>query len=579
MITYREQAALSDATGRRLTYADLDRESALLAERLIRAGVTAEDRVGIHRARDVELVVSVLGVLRAGAAYVCVDDRYPRARREFMLRAASARITVIGADDPQLSSDIELFDWSMGQTDVGDQRASTSPVLPMVSGAEAACVLFTSGSTGTPKGVVLEHRNIVHFATNLALPTLTCSDRVAQISNVSFDAFHFELWCALAAGAELVMLPSLQDMLRSDLGRELRRHRISVMLAPTMAFNHIAAEDPEAFARLRVLHTGGDVIRPASCRALLGSGFNGILCNLYGPTEGTTAATIHRVDEVLTEVTSVSIGTAVAGAWVRVLDERLRDVPPGSVGELYIGGAGVARGYLRDAEKTAERFVPDESGPPGSLLYATGDLVIERAGGALDYVGRADGQVKIRGYRVEPREVEYALLTHPEVGDVAVLVRGDGHDRTLVAFVVVAGSLVLSDLRRYVERILPDYQVPAEFVVVPQMPATTHGKRDDQALFAFLEDRDRSRSRYHGPRTDAEIYLAGVWGDLVGVEQVSVTDDFFAIGGHSMLAFRMARRVSRERSVPITVVEVLENPVLAELALVIDRLRAPGVDP
>ncbi|MER7637929.1 non-ribosomal peptide synthetase [Streptomyces sp. NPDC126522] len=571
--SHGDSPAVSDDSGRRLTYAELDRASAELAQRLIDEGVRREDRVGIHRERDVDLVISILGVLRAGAAYVAVDLRYPKARRELMLRAADGRVTLIGpGEQEQLGDHVRTMVW---EYDAERARAAAPKAdLPEAAPQDAACVLFTSGSTGIPKGVVVEHHNLVHFAVNPLLPELSPADRVAQIANISFDTFHWELWSSFWAGAEIVMMPSVPDLVKGDPGRELRRRRITALLSPTMAFNHIAAEDSDVFSSLRVLQTGGDVVRPAACRDVLASKFAGQLVNLYGPTEGTTAATAYTITDVASDATSVPIGAGLAGVELHVLDAELRPVPQGTPGELHIGGAGVTRGYLHDPARTAERFLPDPFGTPGSVMYATGDLVSKRPDGVLDYLGRNDDQVKIRGYRVEPREVERALLACSGVLDAAVLPQGEGQDKRLVAFVVSQGRTTMPEVRAYAESTIPDYQVPSEFVQVPEIQSTPHGKRDTAALLELLGDRDRRRSDYVAPRTDSEHYLTKVWEELLGTERISVDDDFFELGGNSMLAFRMSRRISRDQAAGIGLEDVLGNTVLADMALALDASQS-----
>lgn len=561
--------AVSDDSGRRLTYAELDRASARLAQRLVGEGVRREDRVAIHRERDVDLVICILGALRAGGAYVAVDLRYPRARRELMIRAAAGRLTLTGSGERGLlGEDVRTLVWE--QDEDGAYPDAPEAELPEISSRDAACVLFTSGSTGIPKGVVVEHHNLVGFAVNPALPELSPADRVAQIANVSFDTFHWELWSSFWASAEIVMMPSVPDLVKGDPGRELRRRRITALLSPTMAFNHIAAEDADVFSSLRVLQTGGDVVRPAACRDVLASRFKGQLVNLYGPTEGTTAATAHLITAVAPDATSVPIGRGLAGVELRVLNAWMQRVPQGTAGELHIGGAGVTRGYLHDPARTAERFLPDPFGPPGSVMYATGDLVSEGPDGVLDYLGRNDDQVKIRGYRVEPREVERSLITCTGVLDAAVLPQGDGHDKRLVAFLVLQGGLTIPEVRTYAQATLPDYQVPAEFIEVPEIQATPHGKRDTAALLVHLADRDRRRTDYVAPRTDNELYLASVWEELLGIERISVHDDFFELGGNSMLSFRMSRRINRDRGTRVGLEDVLGNTVLTDMALAVD---------
>lgn len=329
---------------------------------------------------------------------MAVDTGYPDSRRDLMLRESGAKAVLTdsaGADRLPAGLDAEILEWTAPGMAA---PPASSPAEP----GSAASVLFTSGSSGTPKAIVLEHRNLVSFARNPALPAPLAGERVGQISNVSFDAFHFEVWCSLAQGAEIVVLPPAADLLATGLGAELRRQRISVLLVPTAFANTMMREDPTSFSSLRILHTGGDVLSPASCRALLESGFSGSLFNLYGPSEATTACVFHRVDHVDPGDTTVPIGRPLAGAAAHVLDDEQRPVRPGEVGELHVSGLGVARGYANNAELTKEKFRPDQATSGGYRMYATGDLVRQRPDGNLEFVGRVDDQVKVRGYRVEP---------------------------------------------------------------------------------------------------------------------------------------------------------------------------------
>jgi amino acid adenylation domain-containing protein len=559
-----------------LTYQELDSYADAVARDLRAAGVGPEAPVALHLRRGVGLFAGILGVLKAGGAYVAIDPRYPAARRQAMIDASGARVLLTESDwlaDGHAEQVLAL-------TPYGEHEPApefTAEVEPR----SAACVLFTSGSAGQPKATVLEHRGIVGFAQNQALPALTSDDRVGQIASPSFDAFHFETWCAFAHGAQIVVLPALPDLLASDLRRTLRRLRITAMLVPTMAVNHVVREDRDAFSPLRILHTGGDAILAGTCRDLLAGSFAGRFFNLYGPTEATTACTAFEVTAVAPEAAGIPIGTAVEGAHVYVLDERGQPVAAGQVGHLHVGGRGVARGYLDDPSLTASRFLPDPFQADGSRMYATGDLVRVLPDGKLDFVGRADHQVKIRGYRVEPGEVERVLQRHPQVRDAAVLPHGrhgeDGRDqdRNLVAFVVRRGPLQPGELRAFAEQELPDHMVPAKIVMLSKIPATDNGKRDRPALIGLLES-DEARVRAHQPPTSAsERLLAKIWSTLLATEGIGVTDDFFVLGGNSMLAFRVRQQIKRETGVAVDIGMILENSVLRDLAAVLDARTEP----
>ncbi|TCO59529.1 non-ribosomal peptide synthetase [Actinocrispum wychmicini] len=547
----------------RLTYAELNVRAEAVAEDLRALGVGREDRVACHLDRGAELFVAILGILKAGAAYVPVDTRYPDARRDLLI--ADSRPAAL-VTDRTVPVDVPVIDVDI---------ARTAPVRqPDVRPQDAAAVLFTSGSSGRPKAVVLQHDNLVSFATNPALPALAETDRVGQVSSISFDAFGFETWCAFAGGAEIVVLPAMADLLGSDIRRELKRRQITAMLVPTMAVNHVLREDLDAFSALRVLCTGGDVISPAACRELLGGEFTGEFVNLYGPTEGTTASTAHCVTKADLDADAVPIGLPLAGERVYLLDEQLKEVAPGEVGQLHIGGAGVARGYLDQPELTAEKFLTDPFA--GGRMYATGDLARRRPDGVLEFLGRADNQVKVRGYRVEPGEVERTLGRHPEVRDVAVLVAGHEQDKHLVAVVVCYDRTSPRELRDYAAERMPEFMVPSSFLLVPGIPANEHGKRDIARLRELADEQLRRQGSRVAPDGEIEHYLAELWEDLLAVERIGATDDFFSLGGNSLLAFRVQRRITRELGVPLRPQDVLANSELRGLATLIQDRKGTG---
>lgn len=559
VLKHAERPAVTDDE-RSLDYRTLDERSDATAALLVAHGAVPGDRVAIYLDRGTDVFVAMLAVLKARGAYVAVDPRYPDHRRDLLIAASGAKIVLTGHGwSGRLAGHITTVrEWT-----AQDAPAGSPPPAP--TAADAACVLFTSGSSGTPKAIVLEHRNLVYLATNSTLPSLGPSDRFGQVSSLSFDAFHVETWCSLAQGAEVVVLPAVPDLAMLDMRRELRRRRITAMLAPTMAVNHLVHEDREAFSALRVLYTGGDVIRPAAVRALLAGGFAGTFYNLYGPSEAATACTAFRVEEMADDCDNVPIGAAMSGASVQVLGADLRPMPAGEVGQLFIGGVGVGRGYLDAPALTAERFLPDPAGAAGARMYATGDLASAEPDGTIHFGGRIDEQVKIRGYRVEPAEAERTLVRHPDVRDAAVFVAGNGPDRRLVAAVVAEPAITPAVLREYLDAELPDYLVPALIVMAGSIPSTSHGKRDLVSLRETAQEHlDRNRRRVPAA-DDLERYLFAMWQELLGLEWIAEGDDFFALGGNSMLAFRAHLRVQRDLGVALDVATIFDNPLLADI--------------
>jgi amino acid adenylation domain-containing protein len=480
-------------------------------------------------------------------------------------RAVAVIIRADGAHDLQ-DAGVPLIEFDFTET------ARAASAMPPISAGDTACVLFTSGSTGKPKGVVLQHRNLIHFATNARLPRLTATDRVAHISSVSFDAFHFETWCAFAVGAEVVVLDTLSVLLNGDLHRELRQRRISVMLMPSMALNHIIRDDREAFSSLRILCTGGDVILPSTCRELLESTFSGELHNLYGPTEASTACVSYHIKAVPQDADSVPIGIPFEGIEIRLLDENLKPVTTGTIGQIHISGASVASGYLGSAGMTSPPFRSDPWAP-GSLMYATGDLARLSPDGLLEFQGRVDDQVKIRGYRVEPAEVERVVGSHQNVRQAAVLAVGSGQDQHLVALVLPHGSLSIRELREYAVGVLPGFMIPTAFVKLDHIPVNGNGKRDIGELRRIVEAQVRRHSEHVPPSDEVERYVADLWEELLSVEEVGATEDFFALGGNSLLAFRALQRIKREMGIDLSSRDILERSELRQIAALIRKRK------
>ncbi|MBV9774839.1 MAG: amino acid adenylation domain-containing protein, partial [Gemmatimonadetes bacterium] len=438
-----------------------------------------------------------------------------------------------------------------------------------------AYVIYTSGSTGTPKGVEVEHRGIVRLVRGTDYVRLAADDRVAQASNAAFDAATFEVWGALLNGAALVGIPRDAALAPEELVGAVGARGITTLFLTTALFNQVAREHPGAFGTLRTVLFGGEAVDPAAVRRVLAAGGPERLLHVYGPTENTTFSTWHRVREVPDGARTVPIGAPVAQTTAYVLGDGLAPVPVGVPGELYLGGDGVARGYLGRPGLTAEKFVPDPFGrEPGARLYRTGDRVRWLASGALEFLGRVDGQVKIRGFRIEPGEIEAVLRRHPRVADCAVLAREDAPgERRLVAYVV--GLSDAGELREHLRASLPEYMVPSAFVSLDTLPLTPNGKLDRRALPA--PEYGSAAERYVAPRSPTEEVLAGIWAEVLGLERVGAHDRFFELGGHSLLATRVVSRIREMLGAELPLRALFEAPTVAELAACVEEVRRAGL--
>ncbi|WP_232663171.1 non-ribosomal peptide synthetase [Pseudonocardia sp. TRM90224] len=533
-----------------LTYAELDGRVGELAARLAALGVGAGDLVAVCLDRTVDLVAALLAVWRAGAGYVPLDPEHPAQRRELLVRDSAAVITSAAHAGAFPASVLVAVE-------------AASPVAPMracmCDPAGTAYVIHTSGSTGTPKGVVVEHAALAARVEWMrSAYGLGPGDRVVQFATTTVDAHAEEIFPALAAGATVVMLPdggrSLPAFLATPAGR-----RTTVLDLPT-AFWHRLVEDLDEVAwpaALRLVILGGEQVSDAAVRKWTDRfGDRVRLVNTYGPTEATIIVTAAELDGRA----SPTIGRPLPGSTARVLDEHGRPAPIGVAGELHLGGAGVARGYLGRPDLTEERFVPDPWGPPGARMFRTGDRARLRADGELEFLGRLDDQVKVRGFRIEPGEVEHALATHPGVRQVAVVGSGD----ELVAYAVG----VAPDLRQHAARELPPHMVPTRWVTLAELPLTPAGKLDRAALPAPGPAAGTSDVP---PRTDAEKLVADIWAELLDADRIGAHDDFFALGGHSLLALRVAARLRATADVDLPIRTLFRCRTVADLAVAVEE--------
>lgn len=564
-----------------LTYRELNERANQLARYLRRQGVGPDSLVGLYMERSLEMIVAILGILKAGGAYVPFDPAYPRGRIEFMIKDTRTPVLIV---HPRLQERLPEHDAHVLclDSDFG-AIADESTENTRVSGdaTNLAYVIYTSGSTGIPKGVAVPHRAVVRLVRNTDFAQLTASDRVAQVSNSSFDAATFEIWGALLNGGQLVGITKDVALSPQAFAKQLIDERISAIFLTVALFNQLAREAPHAFATVRHFMFGGEAADPMSVREVLRNGPPERLINGYGPTENTTFTACHVITALPEAATNVPIGRPIANTQIYVLDRRMNPVPAGAPGELYTGGDGLARCYLNRPALTAEHFVPNpfEDGP-GGRLYKTGDLVRYRPDGVIEYLGRIDHQVKIRGFRIELGEIEAALAAHPGVRECVVLARQDVGEKRLVAYVVPESRQgpTAGDMRGFLKAKLPDYMVPAAYVVLDVLPLTSNGKVD-RAVLPVPDSANApcASADLAAPHTPVEEVLSGIWADVLNHDRIGIHDSFFDLGGHSLMATQVMSRVRRALGVELPLRVLFDTPTVAGLASAVEAaMRAGG---
>ncbi|HDQ71156.1 MAG TPA: amino acid adenylation domain-containing protein [Chloroflexi bacterium] len=574
-----------------LTYGALDARANRLARHLVALGVGPDAPVGLCMTRSVEMVTAMLAVLKAGGAYVPLDPINPAERLAFMMTDAGAQVVLTeellleDAAGEELGHVLEETAHVLCVDRDGDAiaRQADTPLDPRTHADHLAYVMYTSGSTGRPKGIGIPHRGVNRLVLNTDYVQLDASDVVPQAANTSFDAATFEIWGPLLNGGRVVLVPEGLVLEHRRFVTLLREEAVTALFLTTALFNQFAREAPDAFATLRHVMFGGQAVDPESVRRVLGAGGPERLLHMYGPTESTTYATWYPVETVAADATTVPIGRAVTNTSVYVLDEHMAPVPVGVPGELYVGGDGLARGYLGQPAMTAERFVPDPFTEQrgGRRLYRTGDLVKWSPDGQLVFLGRIDFQVKVRGFRIELGEIEAVLGRHPDVQHVAVVARpsgSNGRDRQLVAYVVPNGANGKADgaWRAYLRERLPDYMVPAFFVLLDELPLNANGKVDRHAL--PVPDREANLAQaYAAPHTPVEKALVAIWTQVLPVDRVGVRDSFFALGGHSLLATQLISRIRAAFQVDLSIQDLFTHATIAELTpVLIAKETTPG---
>lgn len=554
-----------------VNYRKLNEEANRLARLLIEKGIGPEQFVALALPRSPEMVASMLGVLKTGAAYLPLDPEFPADRISYMLEDAKPSCIITTEEiAASLPDDLAVPELVLDQAVTQEIIKRYSPENQDVSVSldHPAYIIYTSGSTGRPKGVVVTQKSLSNFLLSMQEAfSLGEEDRLLAVTTVAFDISALELYLPLISGAQIVIAKKETIREPQALAQMIENFDINIMQATPTLWHALVTSEPEKLRGLRVL-VGGEALPSGLLQEL--QDLHCSVTNLYGPTETTIWSAAAFLEEGLKGVPP--IGKPIWNTQVYVLDNGLQPVPPGVVGELYIAGTGLARGYFRRPDLTAERFVADPYGPPGTRMYRTGDQARWRADGSLDYIGRADHQIKIRGFRIELGEIDAVLANHPHIEQAAVVVREDQPgDKRLAAYVVADAAIDTAELRRYMGASLPDYMVPSAFVEMDELPLTPNGKLDRKALPA--PDFSTSVSD-RAPRTPQEEILCDLFAEVLGLARVGIDDSFFELGGHSLLAARLMSRIREVMGAELGIAKLFDEPTVAGLAAHLDLAQS-----
>jgi amino acid adenylation domain-containing protein len=553
-----------------LTYRELDARANQLAHYLKKRGIEPDTRVGICLDRSPEMLIAILATLKAGGAYVPLDPAYPQARLEFMMKDAgapllltsSSRLLNLPADGAEIVCLDQVANELTRESEENPEKITTADSL--------AYVMYTSGSTGKPKGVAVNHRNVVRLVKNTNYASFSADEVFLQCSTISFDASTFEIWGSLLNGARLVLLPAGTPSLK-ELGQAIKRYRVTTLWLTAGLFHLMVENHFDDLRELRQLLAGGDVLSVPHVKKVVTELKGCRLINGYGPTENTTFTCCYPIKDLTKVNGSVPIGFPIANTSVYVLDARMNPAPLGVPGELFIGGDGLASGYLDRPELTAERFVRDPFSTNGARLYRTGDLVRYRPTGEIEFIGRVDNQVKVRGFRIELGEIEAALAEHPAVSEAVVIACKDSGDKHLAAYLVPRNGdeMITSKVREFLQQRLPDYMVPSVFVMLESLPLSPMGKVDRRALPATDGFKREAEKGFVAPADELELKLTRIWEQVLNVRPIGTDENFFELGGHSLLAVRLFSEIEKAFGKNLPLATLFQAPTVRQLARVL----------
>jgi amino acid adenylation domain-containing protein len=555
-----------------LTYRQLNERANQVAHFLRERGIHPDDAVGICVARTPEMLVGLLGILKAGGCYVPLDPRLPEDRLSFMVHDVKPKLVLSdrASSLPVLGSEVVLLDQDWPAIAM---HKKDDPEFP-VNGHHLAYVLYTSGSTGKPKGVAVAHRSVVNLLSSMQQTLgFTPEDILLAITPLSFDIATLEIFLPLIKGGRIVLANSTDVVDGVRLRDLLLEHQVTMLQATPVTWRLLLEAGWEGSPNLKAL-CGGEVLAPDLAKELVhrsGAAWNG-----YGPTETTIYSTVYRVTGA--EESTVPIGLPVANTSVYVLDANLNPVPVNVPGQIYIGGSGMARGYIGQPELTDQSFLRNPlDAERYPRIYRTGDLGRLRKNGELEYLGRVDQQVKIRGQRIELGEIESVLMTHPAIRQAVVLLTGDSGQRRLCAYIVCKEGPDIAELRRHLRVKLPELMVPTSYRLIPALPLLPSGKVNRSALLTMRSTLLVDAGQWVAPRNEVESKLAGIWCELLGLEQVGIEQNFFELGGHSLLGLQAVARIRKVLEVELPIRILFEAPTIANLAVEVERARALGL--
>jgi amino acid adenylation domain-containing protein len=575
-VRLRPEATALRFDGVDMSYAELDRRADELARHLRALGVGTESVVGLFVERSFEMITALLGILKAGGAYLPVHHNEPPERFRYMLTQARARVLLT---HDRLSDRVPESDITVVNLDHAWQTPPVEgPIQPGTGPDNLAYICYTSGSTGMPKGVAVRHRGVVRLVQDGDYASLTADETFLQFCSLRFDPSAFEIWGSLLNGAKLVVYPP-GTVAMHELAAFLEKERITTLWLTTGLFHRLVDDHLDNMAGLRQMLGGGEPLSPLHMNTLRRAYPDLLIVNGYGPTEDTCFTSCHVITGLIGD--SVPIGRAVTDTRLYVLDENLKPVPEGQWGLLYTSGSGVARGYVERPALTAERFVPDPF-VPGERMYSIGDVVRLDADGALKFRGRLDDQVKVDGYRIEPGEIAAALSGLPDLKEAVVLARDDVMPgrKVLAAYVVPNGPAegLVPKLRLALHHKLPRYMHPSVIVVMDEFPLTLGSKTDRRALPAPTHLPRTTDTPYAAPRTPLEELLADLLADALALQEIGIDDEFFEIGGNSLMAMDLLARIRTALHVDLPAAEFFEAATAAGLAELVER-HAPELPP